>query len=145
MPVAGRPIYEPYSLDLISYIGYMLSMKDARERLPEWESDLQSEVDSLQKRRDQIDVDLQRASRKLDLVRQMRLLEEGSAKLGTVAASVQANARPTPTSVREMAHKILSDVAQPLHISAIHRQFKERGYAIPGRGTPFNILARSGE
>ena len=111
------------------------------ERLGDWEAALQLEVENLQKRRDQVDAELQRTSKKLDLVRQMRLLEEGPAKPGATTITAHKDVRATPTAVREMAHKILSDATVPLHISEIHRQFKERGYAIPGGGTPFNILA----
>ncbi len=79
------------------------------ERLGEWEAALQSEVENLQKRRDQVDAELQRTLKKLDLVRQMRLLEEGPARLGATTITAHKDVRATPTAVREMAHKILSE------------------------------------
>jgi len=115
-------------------------MIDEGKRLTEWESGLQREVERLQTERNRIDAELQRATKKLDLVRQMRSLNDGSAA-DTYAASTSVDVRATPSSVREMAHRILSESGRPLHISEIHQQFLARGHAIPGSGTPFNILA----
>jgi hypothetical protein len=116
-------------------------MKDDLARLTAWEAALAREIKRLQGERERLDSELQRATKKLELVKQMRLLEDGSAQNVTPAVVAFKDGRPTPTAVREMAHKILSESARPLHISEIHEQFLARGYAIPGSGTPFNILA----
>lgn len=117
-------------------------MKDGR-LLGEWASSVQNDVDNLTKQRDAIDSQLQRALKKLNLIRQMQSLEDGDASsLATAEASASGSAaKSTPNSVREMTSKILGDAGRPLHISEIHRQFVERGYPIPGSGTPFNVLA----
>jgi len=114
--------------------------KDPRD-LSGWEYDLRLQVEDLQKRRASLDLELQNASKKLELVRQMRLLEQAPTKSQSLEFSGHKQMRSTPTAVREMAQKVLSEATGPLHISEIHRQFKEQGYPIPGSGTPFNILA----
>jgi hypothetical protein len=116
-------------------------MSNEVARLAEWEAALGQEIQLLQSERERIESELQRATKKLELVRQMRLLEDGSAQSAPPVATALKERRATPTAVREMAHKVLSESAGPLHISEIHQQFVARGYAIPGSGTPFNILA----
>ncbi len=114
------------------------------DKLLEWERVLKSELEELNQRRQELDIQLQRASRKLELVRQMRSLEESpqlEVTQSNPAEIVIAEKRPTPSSVREMARKIVAEAGCPLHITEIHRQFLNRGYPIPGGGTPFNILA----
>ena len=111
--------------------------------MAEWDAALRDELDILKKQRNEIDAHLQRVSKKLDLLRQMRSLEEPSAAAAPQGAALIAasDSRPTPANVREMTKKILAELGRPLHISEIHRQFTGRGYPIPGSGTPFNILA----
>jgi hypothetical protein len=116
-------------------------MKYGPGDLAGWEAALQSELEHLQKQRNEIDAQLQIASKKLDLVRQMKLLEDSPKDAYAPVLTGLKDARTTPIAVREMAQKVLSDAPGPLHISEIHRQFQERGYAIPGGGTAFNILA----
>lgn len=115
-------------------------MTDEEKRLSEWESTLQREVERLQSERSRIDAELQRAAKKLDLVRQMKSLDDGSAA-DTAVPPISPDVRATPSSVREMTQRILSELGRPLHISEIHQQFVARGYPIPGGGTAFNILA----
>lgn len=122
------------------YIAYIENMKQEEKRLAEWELNLQREVERLQADRSRIDAELQRAAKKLDLVRQMRSLDNGLAAEVTLPPT-SADIRATPGSVREMAQRILSELGRPLHISEIHQQFVARGYPIPGSGTAFNILA----
>jgi hypothetical protein len=116
-------------------------MFDNEKTLAEWETMLQQEAEHWQGERNRTDFELQRTLKKLELVRQMRLL--GNAPTSDLVAVVTTakEGRATPTSVREMAQKILADAKRPLHISEIHKEFRNRGYAIPGSGTAFNILA----
>ena len=90
---------------------------------------------SLQTQKNAIDQQLALVGKKLDLVRQMLRLESGEDD-GKVVPAVGAG-----TDVKGLARQIIEEAGKPLHISEIHRQFLERGYAIPGEGTPFNILA----
>jgi|SRR5579859_1166522 len=103
--------------------------------LQERQQALEKEMNSLQAQRNAIDLQLALVGKKLDLVRQMVRLESGNDEPhATVALG-------TGSDVKSLARQIIEDAGKPLHISEIHRQFLERGYAIPGEGTPFNILA----
>lgn len=111
--------------------------------LVEWESSLEKELHGLRERRESVDGEIQRVAKKLELIRQMRLLEE-SPGIPTATETIAPSAsetRPTPVLVRDGVKRILADSARPLHIAEIHREFLKRGLPIPGGGTPFNILA----
>jgi hypothetical protein len=104
--------------------------------------ELQARVDSLRAQRNALDADLQRQAKQLDLVRQMIAIADGQALPLPVAEVSAAQAPPFPVSkVRESVKLILREISRPLHISEIHREFLQRGFPIPGSGTPFNILA----
>ena len=123
-------------------IGYIGAMKDSYNRtLSEWEFALTAELAELRNKRNEIQRDFERVSRKLELIRQMRALEAPHSPAQPITPFQPSESKATPASVREMAMKILSDHSRPLHISEIHRAFLDRGYPIPGKGTPFNILA----
>jgi hypothetical protein len=114
------------------------------DRLIEWEESLKQEVERLGLARQEIESKLQRLTRQLELVQQMRSIEEAPSVVALEAEPqppLRIEPRTTPATVRELVHKILSDASVPLHINEIHRQFVERRYLIPGAGTPFNILA----
>jgi hypothetical protein len=96
---------------------------------------LEKELKALQGKKSVIDQELALVSKKLDLIRQMRRLESGDAEASTPVTLGSG------ADVRSLARQIIADAGNPLHISEIHRQFLDRGYAIPGEGTPFNILA----
>jgi hypothetical protein len=110
------------------------------DELQRWERSLVDEVEALRKRRADLDAEIQQRSKKLELVRQMVTLEAGASAAVAIQASGGMEARATPDGVRDAAAIILTDAAQPLHINDIHRQFLDRGFSIPGGGTPFNIL-----
>lgn len=123
----------------LAYIGYM---DNTLAHLGEWESSLQRELQDMRQRREALDTGIQRVTKKLELIRQMRLLESPSSDIAEVTEfSPAQDARPTPVAVREGVKKILTDSARPLHISEIHREFLRRSLPIPGGGTAFNILA----
>ena len=103
--------------------------------LQERQKTLEQELKSLQTQRNAIDMQLTLVSKKLDLVRQMLRLDAGNAPEGV------SHAQGIATDVKGLVHQVIEEAGKPLHISEIHRQFLERGYAIPGEGTPFNILA----
>jgi len=110
------------------------------DELRSWRDALESEADALKQRRADLDVDIQKISKKLELVSQMLLIESGApAQLNTQSA-VLSDHKATPANVRESARLVLASSARPLHINEIHQAFIERGFAIPGAGTPFNIL-----
>lgn len=122
----------------MSYIAYM-GKQDLE--LAEWESAVQKELEDLRKRKESLDNEIQRIAKKLELIRQMRVLEATPDHPKPAAPSPAADTRATPIAVRDAVRKILTESPQPLHIAQIHREFLTRGIPIPGRGTAFNILA----
>jgi len=105
-----------------------------------WERELAGALNLLQKKRADLDVEISQVTKKYELVRQMLALEAGGTEPPTADGGGGTTIRTTPAEVREAVRIVLSEAAQPLHINAIHQQFKQRGYSIPGAGTPFNIL-----
>lgn len=108
--------------------------------LHRWERSLSDQIEALKKRRADIDTEIQQLSKKLELVKQMLTLEGHGSDRADMSPAATAEARTTPDKVREAAKGILADAKGPLHINEIHREFVDRGYVIPGGGTPFNIL-----
>ena len=106
--------------------------------IKEWERALSADLDSLILRKQGIEAEIRSVSKKLELVRQMVALE-GSGVAGDVPET-NSKGKATPASVREAARQILKSAVRPLHINEIHTEFLSRGDAIPGVGTPFNIL-----
>ena len=109
------------------------------EDLQAWELTLVAELNELRSRRSDLDLEIQRVSKRLDLVKQMVALD-GAPLADQQMERPTGELRPTPANVCESAKTILLECGHPLHINDIHRMFAEKGYPIPGGGTPFNIL-----
>jgi hypothetical protein len=110
------------------------------KELRKWEGALSSDIEKLKKSRADIDGEIQQKSKKLELVRQMLSLETGGSAAAKTPHQTATEARTTPAGVREAARDVLTAAGRPLHINDIHRAFIDKGYRIPGSGTPFNIL-----
>jgi HB1, ASXL, restriction endonuclease HTH domain len=109
-------------------------------QLEKWEISLRHRLENLRGQRKELEIEIEKLSKKLDLIGQMRLIESQSTNPESASATLTER-RSSPAEVREWAKKILSESSRPLHISEIHKIFLEKGYPIPGGGTPFNILA----
>lgn len=109
------------------------------DELQAWEQKLVTELNELRGRRSELDFEIQRVSKKLDLVKQMVALD-GAPRTDQQMERAPGELRPTPANVCESAKAILLECGHALHINDIHRVFLEKGYPIPGGGTPFNIL-----
>lgn len=110
-------------------------------RLRQWEQELSAEVETLRQRSNQIQSELQRSMRKLELVRQMLEVDGQDVQADQQRGPDGTGPRPTSITVRDCVRRILQEAGKPLHISEIHQEFLRRGYPIPGVGTAFNILA----
>lgn len=109
------------------------------EQLRTWEKKLVEELASLRQRQREIESQLQRGDRELELIRQ--ILSLGQPENAEASLRPQGpKGKPTSISVKESVKTILQEAGRPLHISEIHREFLRRGLPIPGGGTPFNIL-----
>lgn len=133
---------ENFRLTIVVYIRYIGYMEHESAQLAEWEQALNDELRELSRRRESLDADIQRISKKIELIRQIRSLGDSLASSSaTPVLPPTPEVRATPIVVRDAVKKILSDSGRPLHIGEIHRDFLTRGLPIPGRGTAFNILA----
>ncbi len=110
-------------------------------QLRQWEQELNAQIEALRQRYSEVESELQRSVRKLELVRQMLAVDEKGIEPQQICAVDSSILRPTAVTVRDSVRKVLEDAGKPLHISEIHQEFLRRGYPIPGGGTPFNILA----
>lgn len=112
------------------------------QEIKKWEQALAAEVQALMSRRKELDSEIEQKNKKLGLLREMLILESGAplSPKNTRPSQATSDGRPTAATVREAALNILSEAGRPLHITEIHQGFLDRGQAIPGAGTPFNIL-----
>lgn len=57
------------------------------------------------------------------------------------SSTTNGNGSPTTAAeVKVYVEQILADAKRPMKIGEIHAEFIRRGFPIPGKGTPFNIL-----
>jgi hypothetical protein len=105
-----------------------------------WVSEAEAEVAQLS---DEVEI----AGRRLtDARRRLSLLHEA---LAAVSSDPSVLKRPSDSlSVRDRVIRdtraILTDVGRPMPIGAIHGEFIRRSYALPGRGSPTNLVAHLG-
>ena len=119
------------------------------EQLFEWKNKLVSEIEKLKAEADDLASQIQKKSHQLELVEKL-IASHGNETTthpvalvgnGTVPPKVVSSSPSvSPTEVKDHVYEILSDVNRPMNINEIHAEFIRRGYAIPGKGTPFNIL-----
>lgn len=115
-----------------------MSTADA-DQLRTWEKKLVEELASLRERQREIESEIRRNERELELIRQILSLDQAREN-GMSLRPQSSEDRPTSVGVKESVKTILQEAGRPLHISEIHREFLRRGFPIPGGGTPFNIL-----
>lgn len=91
--------------------------------------------------------ELDRAGRQLaEARRRLTLLYEVLAAVSKDPASARTDIEPMPTRERVIrdALAVLRDTRRPMRIGDIHAEFIRRGFALPGRGTPTNLVAHLG-
>ena len=115
------------------------------EKLQEWKSSLEREVDSIRKQIQALTASLQKKTQQIELI--SRLMESESnhdfnLNEPIVEATHEADnvQRVLPNQVKDHVREILSEAKRPMNIKEIHSEFIRRGYPIPGKGTSFNIL-----
>jgi len=118
------------------------------DQLLEWKTKLVFEIEKLKAEADDIASQMQKKVHQVDLVDkliashsdppQRVVLEERKLHAKEIVTSGSPIA--TATEVKDHVYEILKDANRPMNINEIHAEFLRRGYAIPGKGTPFNIL-----
>jgi hypothetical protein len=75
------------------------------------------------------------------------LLHEILAAVTNSPDAIQTDVELVSTRERVIraTERILHDARAPLRIGDIHAEFIRRGYALPGRGSPTNIVAHLGQ
>lgn len=123
------------------------------EQLLEWKNTLELEIGKLRSQAQDVAAEIQKKSHQLDLVEKLIASHDSSVELvaketpnsnendqiGQNAVS-SAGQAVSPAEVKDHVYQILSDANRPMNINEIHAEFVRRGYAIPGKGTSFNIL-----
>jgi hypothetical protein len=106
-----------------------------------WVSEAEAEVARLND-------EAERVGRQLaDARRRLALLHEVLATVTNSPAAVQTDVELLSTRERVIRHteRILRDATVPMRIGDIHAEFIRRGYALPGRGSPTNLVAHLGQ
>lgn len=91
--------------------------------------------------------ELERAGRRLaEARRRLTLLYEVLAVVSKDPTAAMTGIEPMPTRERVIrdALTVLTDAGRPMRIGDIHAEFIRRGFALPGRGTPTNLVAHLG-
>src|SRR5260370_20075405 len=111
------------------------------KQLSAWKTKLGAEITALSEKVQRLALDLQKKREQLDLL--CKLLESERETGKSSVESVPPNfARDGSKSheLKDHVYEILREANRPMNIKEIHAEFGRRGYAIPGKGTPFNIL-----
>src|SRR6266568_6649327 len=106
------------------------------EALGTWRASLEQRVVDLEAQIRPLRADLDRTKVQLDLVNKLIDIQSGAAAT-PLAPSVPSNSGDIQDSIEGM----IRDAGKPLHISEICRLFTSMGRAIPGQGTPSNLIA----
>ena len=117
-----------------------------------WRVSLEADIEAIQGRIKALNAELQKKRQQQELL--VRLIEStvqdsspseivNQALEPPVASPPQTHQAPatdTHGEINEHVFQILSEVKGPMNIKDIHAEFIRRGFPIPGKGTPFNIL-----
>src|SRR5258708_2038869 len=81
---------------------------------------------------------LSEAKKRLGLLHELLASVNGGAPLETSGTDIEL---PTSARVERDVAEILRDRGQPMRLQDIHTEFVRRGFPLPARGTPTNIVA----
>lgn len=119
-----------------------MTEKLAPAQVKTWLADVQDELRQLEQKLQPILGEQRRLEERETLLRNL-LASFEPATLGNEGAGLGESARRNG-SVREYvvarATDILRDEGRPLHINDLHARFIDRGYTIPGKGKPVNLI-----
>jgi hypothetical protein len=111
------------------------------DQVRRWVSEAEAEVAQLI---DESETVMRRLS---EARRRLSLLHEILAAVSKDPTAAKTAIEPISTRERVIRDtlRILGDAGKPMAIGAIHAEFIRRGYALPGRGSPTNLVAHLGK
>lgn len=106
-----------------------------------WKVELEAEIKLLSEKVQTLTSDLQKKREQLELVHKL-IDSEAPTKRSSIASVPASATRDGVKSleVKDRVYEILRQANRPMNIKEIHAEFVRLGYAIPGKGTTFNIL-----
>lgn len=116
--------------------------------LETWARATEREIEDIQAQMLPLEQKMTAARERLDLIRRLVGLADGSrhqqaAPSGTSRRAVPAQRRPMPgASVEDHVEAILAERGEPTHIGVLREALIEQGVPLPGRGDEANIIVR---
>jgi hypothetical protein len=112
------------------------------KKLGEWKQGLETEAQELKEKIHLLTAELQQKSQQIELISQLIRATDNPLETppGSLPITEGNSVAVTPSQVLDHACEILSEARRPMNINEIRTEFARRGYPIPGKGTPFNIL-----
>lgn len=106
-----------------------------------WKVTLEKEIKDLNDRVRDLTADLEKKREQLQLLQ--RLVDSEKRTTTSLTDSGPKNVVNDglkSSEVKDRVYQILRDHNRPMNIKEIHAEFGRRGFSIPGKGSPFNIL-----
>ena len=119
------------------------------QKLREWKGSLEAEVLKLRDEIQFLNSQVQKKNQQIELISRLIDSEDGSSSktvetVREVSEGLPSSQNITPSQVKDHVYEILAETKRPMNINEIHSEFIRRGFAIPGKGTSFNILVHIG-
>lgn len=119
------------------------------KELREWRDSIEVELQAIREKIQSLNAVFQRKTQQSELISKLLESVDGSGPLpnpkGPESTGGPSNSlAATPSMVKDCVYEILRHAKRPMNINEIHAEFLRRGYSIPGKGTPFNILVHIG-
>ena len=123
---------------------------DSLDQLHQWAAAIENEIESIRSEIAPLELRLESARERLDLVQRLIRLTEG----GQPAQQVQSGSEPSAAGgtkvmpqggkqdLESQLESILAAAGKPMHISEIRQTLVDRAVPLPGRGDEANIIVR---